>query len=224
MKYCTALLFQALCLLTFPRFTPAGVLFFDGFESPAETVGNFPTLWTPSPSDNTRINVSVSEAKSGSNSLFMRHSGTRSITQISAIDTTGTGGLVVSWWRHQGTNAWETDSFTFSMDFGSGFQTVLTDEGLADGGDFTFSGISNTLPSASGLAPSFQEYTVTIDSSYYEDGLNPTSVKLKFGHVTGSTNENTYLDDIMITSIPEPGAITLLLIGLAGMRIGRRKR
>ncbi|WFB37655.1 PEP-CTERM sorting domain-containing protein [Kiritimatiellota bacterium B12222] len=222
MKITATLLLPALCLLAFPLFTQADVLFFDGFEDDAVGSGNTLDNWTQS--DTTRVYAVNSTSHTGANSLFMRHSGTRSLTQINAIDITGTSGLLVSWWMMQGTDDQESnESFIFSMDFGSGMQTVLTDKGEADGGVFNYSGTELNNPTDTGKATSFVKYSVSIDSSYYLGDLEATAVKLKFYNQTGSNNENLYIDDISITAVPEPTAVTLLVIGFAALMICRRK-
>ncbi len=212
-------------LLSLPALSPAAtVLFQDSFESPPETVGSGNTVTQWGVSDNTRIYAVNTFATTGTNSVFMRNSGSRTMTQTAAVDITGTDGLIVSWWMRQGSTYESGDTFSMKIDFGSGFQSVVADAGLADGGNYTYSGTENTLATDTGQASSFTQYNVTIDSSYYIGTLGASDIKLQFLHSTGSGGEDGYFDDITITAIPEPATLSLLFIGLGGLLFTRRKK
>ncbi|MDF3131199.1 hypothetical protein P0Y35_18465 [Kiritimatiellaeota bacterium B1221] len=212
-------------LLTLPALSPAAtVIFQDSFESPPETVGSGNTVTQWDVSANNRIYAVNTFATTGTNSLFMRNSGSRTMTQTAAVDITGTDGLIVSWWMRQGSTYESNDTFSMKIDFGSGFQSVVADAGLADGGNYTYSGSENTLATDAGQTSSFTQYNVTIDSSYYIGTLAASDIKLQFLHSTGSGGEDGYFDDITITAIPEPSAFSMVVIGFAFILRFRRRR
>src|SRR5690606_7512433 len=103
----------------------------------------------------------------------------------------------------QGSSYESGDTFSFEIDFGtgSGFQSIVADAGLADGGNYSYDGTENTLSTDPGQAGSFTQYTVSIDSSYYNGTISSSEITLRFLHETGSPSEDGYLDDIQVTAV-----------------------
>ncbi len=190
---------------------PAGAaLFADSFEPPAETAGNNPTLWDVS---NGAITVSSAAASDGSNSLFVRDGPNRAVTLKSAVDLAGAPGLEISFDFAQ-LSSTETGEglIGFDIDFGGGFETVLVDQGGADGGGGTYTGAALTLSDANGAgAVGFTSYSITIPQSYYGDA---STFRLRFRTNSSAGSEDFQLDNIVVTAVPEPAAG--LLVGLGG--------
>ncbi|MDQ8206365.1 hypothetical protein QEH52_02515 [Coraliomargarita sp. SDUM461003] len=119
------------------------------------------------------------------------------------------------------------DSLVFSIDFGSGFEPILKDAGIADGFAQTseYTGTQITLASAGGTATpgDFQSYSVIVPSAYYSDTLSASSFKLRFVW-SGSTNdEDAYLDNISVATVPEPSQFAILL-GLSTLLVACKRR
>jgi fibronectin type 3 domain-containing protein len=178
---------------------PDSLLFFDSFENPPETVGSVPTQWTVS---NTAIVVNSAAASEGTNSLFVREGANRTVTLTTPIDLTGVSGIEISFDFAQ-LNSIETGEglTTFAVDFGSGFETVITDEGAANGlVDGTYSGTTITLPNANGTgAMGFTNYKVTIDSAHFAGG---NSVRLRFVTNSSASVESFRIDNVLVVALP----------------------
>lgn len=195
----------------------AAILFEDSFESPPETVGSAPTLW----STTTNVSVNSSKASDGSNSLFLRD-GNRSATMSTAAPLAGSDSIVVSFDLAQGTNAIESnESIVVSIDFGSGFSTLLTDAGRVDGYTGTYSGSPISLATTAGNATSFVSYSITVAPAAIP--LAATEASLRFSTSTGSNNEDYYIDNVVIAPVPEPATLLTSCIGLVCV-VGRRCR
>ncbi len=173
--------------------SPGNILFSDSFET--DNAGYSPTLWSTS---NAGMLVSTSEASDGSQSLFLPDGPNRTLTQDSAVAISGSGDLVFTF-DYATTSSLESNDglVAFQIDFGSGYQTVLTDKGHPDGTDSTYTGTQIILSSANGTgATAFIPYKITIPSSYYADVLGATSFKLRFITTSSVATESFYLDHI----------------------------
>ncbi len=205
----------------------ASPLFTDNFDDRV-TIGSGTATsgWTVS--DNTRVYVINSTSDSTPNSLFMRHSGTRTAKLSSAVAITDTTqDLVFSFDYKGGPNSLESGDFmSFMIDFGGGYETVLTDAGLADGYTGTYSGSllsPDSDPVITGAATDFLSYSVIVPSSYYSGTLSADSFNLQLYFNSGSDNENGYFDNVSVAAVPEPSQYAVIL-GLSGLLLALRRR
>ncbi|MDQ8209329.1 malectin domain-containing carbohydrate-binding protein [Coraliomargarita sp. SDUM461003] len=184
---------------------PSGnTLFSDSFET--DTAGYSPTLWGTS---HAGMLVNSTEASEGSQSLFLPDGPNRTLTQDTAVSISGSGDLVFTF-DFATTSSLESNDglVAFQIDFGSGYQTILTDKGHPDGTDSTYSGTQIILSSANGSgASSFIPYKITIPSSYYADVLGATSFKMRFITTSSVATESFYLDHIEAEQ-PAPSVVS----------------
>lgn len=192
------------------------VLFQDSFE--AETLSTAPSQWTSS----TNVYVVNSKASDGSKSLFMRD-GSRSTTMATAASLGGAESIKLSFDVAQGSNAIESPegiSVAIKFDTDSGYTTFLKDEGIVDGFTGTYSGTTIELAQANGNSGAFVSYAVTIAPAAVPSLAS--SFQLRFSFSTGSTNEDYFLDNIVVSTVPEPSSLLLVLSG-AVLAFGRRR-
>lgn len=185
------------------------VIFSDSFENPPDVVGNAPVGWSISSPGN--IRVTDERASQGTQSLFMRDGNNRRMTQLTAVNIPdGNDDLVFSFdYAIDGTMESNDGLVGFRLDFGSGFETVLTDMGQADGyADVSpYTGTTITLPDAAGSDSAFFSYTVTVPASYYGSAA---SFSMEFLATSSTSNEDFFIDNIVVTAVPEPSIYALI--------------
>ena len=200
------------------------VIFEDSFET--STQGSTPVGWTSSQTGPSSIIV-AGNARTGSNAVsFDRGTvvspGTASITRT--IDVTGFSDLVVSWWlrpRNSAETYESSDQFSLSLGFDAGpVTTAFVDAGLIAGYTGMYSGTTLNADSADGRMNSaaYLLYTITLDNTLT---AGVSSLTLEF---TGAAdNEGWVIDDVSVTSIPEPASLVLVGAGSLLMLSRRRK-
>ncbi|WFB34358.1 hypothetical protein P3T73_09310 [Kiritimatiellota bacterium B12222] len=219
--YISKIITATLICLSCANLSPAGILFQDGFESPPETVGAAPSLWT---ANGTGVNVvaDVLNGGVGANSLLVRGGVERRLELDAPINIEDTNSLTISWiWRQN--NSFEASDGLkgFAVDFGNGYETVLVDMGVANGTNTSYDGTTITLENDPGnIATPFISYSVTIDSSYY---TSATTMKLRYTTYSGVDAETSNFDNITVTAVPEAETLGLLLMGFTILIFARRK-
>lgn len=199
----------------------ASTLFSDGFESGLSN-------WTVSSA--TKLTVVSTVFSEGSNSLQIVGGGTpttRTLTLNNALSLAAGGDLTISFdYKAGNANGFEAADglSSFQVNLGSGYTTVLTDFGAANGTTSTYSGTPITLASTAGAVTGFVNYTITIPETYYTS-VSATTVLLKFNVITGADDEIAYLDNVNVSlaSIPEPSSYALLA-GVAGVMVALVRR
>ena len=192
------------------------ILFSDDFETPPNTVGSAPVNWNVS----NNVRVEDDKAAGGVNSMFFRD-GTRNATMNTAASLGAHPSIVISFDVSQNATTYEpADFFSVSIDFGFGFNTLLTDAGQLDGFTGEYNGSTIVLDSTTGGNAAFVSYEVTIPESQ----ISPiaTEFTLRFNSQTSTTGENYYFDQVVVTGIPEPASVLLLAAGGALMLSRRR--
>ena len=204
----------------------AATLFTDDFDDRA-TIGSgtATTGWTVS--DNSRVYVSSAESESGANSLFFRDGSSRRAELTSFVTITDVSQDLLFSFDYFGAASFEaSDGLLFQVDFGSGFESVLLDQGMLDGytsADTAYTGTQITLANGSGTSLDFVSYSVIVPSSYYSDTLSATEFKLKFVFNGSNDDEDAYIDNINVATVPEPSQFAAVL-GLTGLLLTLRRR
>ncbi len=202
----------------------AAIISYD-FDSDTPGSGNVPAGWSVNSSD--RVYVSSNYSASSPNSLFMRNSGFRSATLTTEVAIPDvTQDLVFSFDYYSPETLESGDVFNFQIDFGSGYQTVITDAGMPNGFDQTapYTGSAFVLDSTAGEAPAFESYSIVVPSSYYNDTLSATTFNVRFTFSSGSSNEDAYIDNVSVVAVPEPSIFASLLgLGALSFVVFRRK-
>ena len=215
--------------IVFPLFATltmnAAIVSYD-FDSDTAGSGNVPAGW--SVSNSARVYVSAAYSESSPNSLYMQNDSTRTAQMIdfAAIPDVSKD-LVVSFDYYSPATLEEGDSLGLQIDFGAGYQDVLTDAGMPNGFDQTtpYTGSTIVLDNAPGMASSFENYSIVIPSTYYNDTLSATSLKLRFSFSSGAGGENAFIDNVSVNAVPEPSSFgSILALSAIGFVVLRRKR
>ncbi|WOO39502.1 hypothetical protein [Rubellicoccus peritrichatus] len=203
-RYPTILTFLILANPTFGT-----ILFSDSFENPPDVAGANPVNWTVS---NSQIVVTDSRASAGSQSLFIRNGPNRLVTQSTAISIPDGGADLQFSFDFALASTTETGEglIGFNLDFGSGFTTILNDEGQTNGyaNVSPYSGSTIILPNDAGGDINFFNYTITIPATQYGAA---STFAMQFNTNSSAGAENFYLDNIVVSTVPEPSIYTLLL-------------
>ncbi len=203
----------------------ADILFVDSFETPVTTAtthsetGGTPANWNRSSS--TLVEILSDTASDGNQSLFLRDD-PRWANQKTAVTITGGGDLLFTFDWKVDSSVEINDKFTFKVDFGQGdgYQTVLTDAGVPDGTISTYSGTTIAIgaPATGSYSnPNWMSYAITVPESYYAGTLSATTFQMRFETATGSPGEYSHLDNITVSTIPEPSSVILVLSGMAAL-------
>ncbi|MDF3127866.1 PEP-CTERM sorting domain-containing protein [Kiritimatiellaeota bacterium B1221] len=219
------ILFVMTCLLH----VKADVLFSDSFEAYADGGLPSPTWDVYNPSNLSLAHVSNAEASVGSQSMYIRNGDSKFsyLEQNTAINISGNPDALVFSFDIKGTYSLASHEglSSFEVDFGSGFETVLSDLGELQGGDHTYTGTTLTLSStASSSTAPFIRYAITVPKTYFADVLSASTVRTKLSTKSGWSNLNFYVDNITVTAIPEPSSLLMLLSGFGLLFAGMRTR
>ncbi|MDQ8208465.1 hypothetical protein QEH52_13155 [Coraliomargarita sp. SDUM461003] len=206
----------------------ASTLFTDNFDD-RTVIGSGTTTsgWAVSTAD--RVYVSSVEASSGANSLFMRHSGSRSAALSSFVAISDVSQDLIFSFDYFGVNSLESsDDFAFEIDFGSGYQSVLVDSGMPNGYESTdlsssYTGTEIGLASDAGTSAGFVNYSIVVPSSYYNGVLAADEFKLRFLFKSSNDGENAYIDNVSVVAVPEPSQCAVVL-GVSGLLLAVRRR
>tara|TARA_R100000027_G_scaffold683_3_gene782 strand:+ start:124 stop:795 length:672 start_codon:yes stop_codon:yes gene_type:complete len=205
----------------------AVVLFTESFET--YTPGNIPSpTWTVY--NQAQTHVVTGEASEGSQSLWFNDGAAKFhyLRQNNALAIPAGGDLVISFDIKATSASQSPDGLSsFQIDFGSGIQTVLVDLGAFDGYDGSYSGSTITLPNTpSTSGSSFISYSITIPETYFgTSGLNATEMTMRWNTVSSSGYEEFYLDNIVVSSVPEPSsAAAVLALAATGLLFLRRRK
>lgn len=220
MKHCILTLSASLLLA---QSATAAIIFEDSFENPPDVAGENPVGWNVS---HTAIVVTDARASQGSQSLFIRDGGPRLVTQASPVSIPGGGQDLLIEFDFALNSSTETGEglIAFDIDLGSGFETVINDEGQANGyADVSaYSGSTITLPNAGGGNTAFFSYAVTVPASYYGSA---SEISLRFTTNSSVSAENFNLDNVSISTVPEPSAYALMLgLSTLGLLVYRRRQ
>lgn len=206
-------------------------LFTDSFET--YTDGGLPTpTWSVYNSSNLSLaHVSSAEASVGSQSMYIRNGAPQFsfIRQNTAVTISGTPDALIFSFDIKGTFrlASHEGLSSFEVDFGGGFETLLTDMGELEGGNHTYTGTTLVLsPTASTSTAPFINYAITVPKTYYGDVLGATTFRTKLSTNSGWNNLNFYVDNIAVNPsvIPEPASLLLMLGGIGLLLVSGRIR
>lgn len=208
----------------------ADVLLSESFEGYTAGSGNsLAPNWTVY--SNTLQYASTAFASDGSQSLFIRNGAAKFsyVRSTNFIPITGSGDLVVTFDYKSITSISSSRGLKdFSIDFGSGLEPVLQDFGIPDGVDSSYTGttIINPNTASTGASP-FVNYKITIPTSYYVDTLGATTFKLSFITEAGGGGQDFHIDNINVSTIPEPSTLVMTLgsvVAFLGLRRFKRKK
>ncbi|MDF3129981.1 PEP-CTERM sorting domain-containing protein [Kiritimatiellaeota bacterium B1221] len=204
----------------------ADLLFEDSFETPVTAAtthsetGGTPVNWNRSSS--TLVEILSDTASDGNQSLFFRDD-PRWANQKTAVAITGGGDLLFTFDMKADNTLESADKFTFKVDFGGGYQTVLTDAGAPDGTISTYSGTTIAIGApATGSNANWMSYAITVPETYYSNTLSATTFQMRFETATGSPGEYFHLDNITVSTIPEPSSVFLVISGMTALLGARR--
>ncbi len=212
-------------------FLHGDLLFSDSFETYVNKETN--SIGAPSPTwstYNTDAYVTNSAASVGSQSMYIRNGSPQFsyIQQNAAVTISGDPDALIFSFDLKGTYrlASHEGLSSFAVDFGSGFETLITDKGALEGGNHTYTGTTLTLSTtASSSTAPFISYAITVPKSYYGDVLSATTFKTKLSTTSGWSNLNFYVDNIAVNSvIPEPSSLMLMMGGFGALFAGLRVR
>ena len=106
---------------------------------------------------------------------------------------------------------------------GSCFRLILAQVDGYTSADTAYTGTQITLANGSGTSLDFVSYSVIVPSSYYSDTLSATEFKLKFVFNGSNDDEDAYIDNINVATVPEPSQFAAVL-GLTGLLLTLRRR
>jgi hypothetical protein len=169
------------------------------------------TGWLPAYDNpaNRSGSVAAQNAAAHGNNYFLSNGSTWGNNNGGAIESAATLALVAS-----------GESYTLSMFVNDNEAPPLsgrTLDLLADGVALTPSSFTGTP----GVAGTWNEFTNTYDAASLA-GVVGQALTIRVGWAMGATGAQSELDNVTLTSIPEPTALSLLALGALGLV--RRKR
>lgn len=141
----------------------------------------------------------------GNTCLDMDGSGTNSNADLST-----TAGLALA-----------AGDYTFSFNWGNNTGTGATVDNVLN---WSIIAGTNTLASGSVNSGTVNDFTYALDSTAFTVASAVTGAVIRMWQ-TGSELDDggTILDDVLLASVPEPGTVVLLGLGLLGMVVSGRK-
>lgn len=167
----------------------------------------------------------------GNSGVFGAQSGAPNSYIASNYTAAGPGGDISNWLIMPQMLLSDGDTFTFftrsNGEFADGLEVRFSGNGASTNvgntsssvGDFTRLLLPiNSALSMGGYPSGWTQYTITLS------GIGSTSGRLAFRYLVGNTNANgDYIGIDNVNVVPEPGTLTLLGLGLAGI-VSRRRQ